>query len=258
MSARATLLNFAKRAAKAPVRVTRRNMSGGGTIEEERGACATRGPALTAGRSRSVISDILGFPRGFSHARTVPGWTRASLDSSFASWMPQCGKPRWPNGRYRRRRPSRAGTPGRPVDVSLPHADWTPIQREGYTARPRLTGPVLPFPPVTAQLTWRSGGASPSSPCPGASASASTCSPTTTSTTRTSSRCVTAPTGSLTRRGPAQRNVSQNCAFSREPPLTPFPFPTIRQAYSYMRRRLKQLPWGGDCALFEYGKCQEN
>ena len=38
MSARATLLNFAKRAAKAPVRVTRRNMSGGGTIEEERGA----------------------------------------------------------------------------------------------------------------------------------------------------------------------------------------------------------------------------
>jgi hypothetical protein len=25
-----------------------------------------------------------------------------------------------------------------------------------------------------------------------------------------------------------------------------------------MRRRLKQLPWGGDCALFEYGKCQEN
>ena len=34
MSARATLLNFAKRAAKAPVRVTRRNMSGGGTIEE--------------------------------------------------------------------------------------------------------------------------------------------------------------------------------------------------------------------------------
>ena len=29
-------------------------------------------------------------------------------------------------------------------------------------------------------------------------------------------------------------------------------------AYSYMRRRLKQLPWGGDCALFEYGKCQEN
>ena len=73
MSARATLLNFAKRAAKAPVRVTRRNMSGGGTIEEERGACATRGPALTAGRSRSVISDILGFPRGFSHARTVPG-----------------------------------------------------------------------------------------------------------------------------------------------------------------------------------------
>ena len=55
MSARATLLNFAKRATKAPVRVTRRNMSGGGTIEEERGVCATRGPALTAGRSRSVI-----------------------------------------------------------------------------------------------------------------------------------------------------------------------------------------------------------
>jgi hypothetical protein len=25
-----------------------------------------------------------------------------------------------------------------------------------------------------------------------------------------------------------------------------------------MRRRLKQLPWGGDCALFEYGKCQDN
>jgi len=42
MSARATLLNFAKRAAKAPVRVTRRNMSGGGTIEEERGAHARR------------------------------------------------------------------------------------------------------------------------------------------------------------------------------------------------------------------------
>ena len=42
------------------------------------------------------------------------------------------------------------------------------------------------------------------------------------------------------------------------PRLTLFPFPTIRQAYSYMRRRLKQLPWGGDCALFEYGKCQEN
>ena len=146
MSARATLLNFAKRAAKAPVRVTRRNMSGGGTIEEERGACATRGPALTAGRSRSVISDILGFPRGFSHARTVPGWTRASLDSSFASWMPQCGKPRWPNGRYRRRRPSRAGTPGRPVDVSLPHADWTPIQR-GVHRTPETDRTRPPLPP---------------------------------------------------------------------------------------------------------------
>ena len=92
--------------------------------------------------------------------------------------------------------------------------------REGYTARPRLTGPVLPFPPATAQLTWRSGGASPSSPCPGASASASTCSLTTTSTTRTSSRCVTAPTRSVTRRG-SPHNVSQNCAFSREPPTDP-------------------------------------
>ena len=124
MSARATLLNFAKRAAKAPVRVTRRNMSGGGTIEEERGSCATRGPALTAGRPVIIpVPDILGFPRGFSHARTVPGWTRASLDSSFAAWMPQGVKPRWPIGRYRSRRPSRAGTPGRPVDVSLAHAD---------------------------------------------------------------------------------------------------------------------------------------
>ena len=47
MSARATLLNFAKRAAKAPVRVTRRNMSGGGTIEEERGAHSRRAPTLT-------------------------------------------------------------------------------------------------------------------------------------------------------------------------------------------------------------------
>ena len=46
--------------------------------------------------------------------------------------------------------------------------------------------------------------------------------------------------------------------FRANPRLTRFPFPTIRQAYSYMRRRLKQLPWGGDCALFEYGKCQEN
>ena len=53
-------------------------------------------------------------------------------------------------------------------------------------------------------------------------------------------------------------NVSQICAFSREPSMTPFPFLSIRQAYSYMRRRLKQLPWGGNCALFEYGKCQEN
>jgi len=41
------------------------------------------------------------------------------------------------------------------------------------------------------------------------------------------------------------------------PASPPPPFFTP-QAYSYMRRRLKQLPWGGDCALFEYGKCQEN
>lgn len=41
------------------------------------------------------------------------------------------------------------------------------------------------------------------------------------------------------------------------PRFAPPPFFTP-QAYSYMRRRLKQLPWGGDCALFEYGKCQEN
>jgi cytochrome c oxidase subunit 6a len=30
-----------------------------------------------------------------------------------------------------------------------------------------------------------------------------------------------------------------------------------RPAYSYLRRRLKIFPWGGDCGLFEYGKCQE-
>ena len=202
------------------------------------------------------LSDILGFPRGFSHARTVPGWTRASLDSSFASWMPQCGKPkpRRPIGRYRRRRPSRAGTPGRPVDVSLPHADWTPI---GTPHARRLTGPVLPFPPATAQLTWRSGGASPSSPCPGASASASTCSPTITSTTPTSSRCVVAPAHE--KDPPRARTTSLKFVrFRANLRLTPFPFLSIRQAYSYMRRRLKQLPWGGDCGLFEYGKCQEN
>ena len=35
MSARTALLNVARRAAQAPVRVTRRNMSGGGSIEEE-------------------------------------------------------------------------------------------------------------------------------------------------------------------------------------------------------------------------------
>mmetsp|Transcript_14165 Transcript_14165/g.34090 ORF Transcript_14165/g.34090 Transcript_14165/m.34090 type:complete len:109 (-) Transcript_14165:198-524(-) len=28
-------------------------------------------------------------------------------------------------------------------------------------------------------------------------------------------------------------------------------------AYSYLRIRNKELPWGGDCGLFEYGKCQE-
>jgi hypothetical protein len=39
MSARTALLNVARRAAQAPVRVTRRNMSGGGSIEEEVGAC---------------------------------------------------------------------------------------------------------------------------------------------------------------------------------------------------------------------------
>ena len=40
MSARTALLNVARRVAKAPAQVTRRNMSGGGTIEEEIGACA--------------------------------------------------------------------------------------------------------------------------------------------------------------------------------------------------------------------------
>ena len=129
--------------------------------------------------------------------------------------------------------------------------------REGYTARPRLTGPVLPFPPVTAQLTWRSGGASPSSPCPYASASASTCSPTITSTTRTSSRCVVAPAHE--KDPPRARTTSLKFVrFRANLRLTPFPFLSICQAYSYMRRRLKQLPWGGDCGLFEYGKCQEN
>jgi len=62
MSARATLLNFAKRAAKAPVRVTRRNMSGGGTIEEERGAHARRAPTLT--------------PQMGGHVRVIPGYFR--------------------------------------------------------------------------------------------------------------------------------------------------------------------------------------
>ena len=62
MSARATLLNFAKRAAKAPVRVTRRNMSGGGTIEEERGAHARRAPPLT--------------PQMGGHVPVIPGYFR--------------------------------------------------------------------------------------------------------------------------------------------------------------------------------------
>jgi cytochrome c oxidase subunit 6a len=30
-----------------------------------------------------------------------------------------------------------------------------------------------------------------------------------------------------------------------------------RPAYSYLRIRNKIFPWGGDCGLFEYGKCQE-
>ena len=48
------------------------------------------------------------------------------------------------------------------------------------------------------------------------------------------------------------RKISDSSTLRPPPPFfTP-------QAYSYMRRRLKQLPWGGDCALFEYGKCQEN
>ena len=38
MSARTALMNLARRAAKAPVQVSRRHMSGGGTIEEEIGA----------------------------------------------------------------------------------------------------------------------------------------------------------------------------------------------------------------------------
>ena len=53
MSARATLLNFAKRAAKAPVRVTRRNMSGG-SIEEEIGATPDPRPP-PANRARILI-----------------------------------------------------------------------------------------------------------------------------------------------------------------------------------------------------------
>ena len=30
-----------------------------------------------------------------------------------------------------------------------------------------------------------------------------------------------------------------------------------RPAYSYLRIGNKIFPWGGDCGLFEYGKCQE-
>lgn len=37
MSARTALLTMVRRAAKAPAQVPRRNMSGGGTIEEELG-----------------------------------------------------------------------------------------------------------------------------------------------------------------------------------------------------------------------------
>lgn len=45
MSARTALLTMARRAAKAPAQVTRRNMSGGGaTIEEEIGPCPNHSP----------------------------------------------------------------------------------------------------------------------------------------------------------------------------------------------------------------------
>ncbi|EEH52425.1 uncharacterized protein MICPUCDRAFT_53186 [Micromonas pusilla CCMP1545] len=42
MSARTALLNLARRAGAAPTRVARRNMSGGGTVEEEIGASPPR------------------------------------------------------------------------------------------------------------------------------------------------------------------------------------------------------------------------
>jgi hypothetical protein len=53
MSARTALLNLARRAAKAPVRVSRRNMSGG-SIEEEIGATLDPRPP-PANRARILI-----------------------------------------------------------------------------------------------------------------------------------------------------------------------------------------------------------
>jgi hypothetical protein len=53
MSARTALLNLARRAAKAPVRVSRRNMSGG-SIEEEIGATPDPRPP-PANRARMLI-----------------------------------------------------------------------------------------------------------------------------------------------------------------------------------------------------------
>ena len=137
MSARATLLNFAKRAAKAPVRVTRRNMSGGGTIEEERGACATRGPALTAGRSRSFISDILGFRAGsVTRGRSRVGRARPSTLRS-------------------RRGCLNAGSRGGRMDdtVAVARRAREPQDAPSMFLRPTLTG----RPPVTktTRSWWR-------------------------------------------------------------------------------------------------------
>ncbi len=57
MSARTALLTLARRAAKAPVRVSRRNMSGGGSIEEEIGATPDPRPPP---RLIEPLIDILG------------------------------------------------------------------------------------------------------------------------------------------------------------------------------------------------------
>jgi len=111
MSARTSLLKLARRAAKAPVRVSRRNMSGGGSVEEEIGASpAPRVPASSG--DIDILGQIAASNAwGDGHRRTgrdrthhrgrVPRCCGSTLQTSRSATRPS---------------PERAGKRRRPFD----------------------------------------------------------------------------------------------------------------------------------------------